>query len=149
VLQEKERFPFSYNSDCRGESAFRPVVGGRELSQPQIPVTLPTYDEAIGRGGITNGNYNEYLLSLLRPEALNVLTIHAEVEGMTCLDLFDRFVCVALSKGITFVPLGSLLQRSAVTDPGVILPGEVPGREGWVACQGPLGGGWRREVGGK
>jgi undecaprenyl phosphate-alpha-L-ara4FN deformylase len=137
VLQEKEQFPFFYNSDCRGESVFRPVVEGSELSQPQIPVTLPTYDEVVGRGGITNGNYNEYLFSLLRPDALNVLTIHAEVEGMVCLGLFDGFVREGLSKGIAFVPLGSLLQHGAVADPGVILPGEIPGRQGWVACQAP------------
>lgn len=146
VLLEKEKFPFSYNSDCRGESIFRPVVEGRELSQLQIPVTLPTYDEVIGRGGITNGAYNEYLLSLLRPDRLNVLTIHAEVEGMACLHLFDRFVCMALSKCISFVPLGSLRQHNTVINPGEIRPGEVPGREGWVACQRPLVGGSREGV---
>lgn len=148
VLREKGKFPFSFNSDCRGEGIFRPVVAGRELSQPQIPVTLPTYDEVIGRGGITDSIYNGYLLSLLRPDRLNVLTIHAEVEGMVCLDLFDRFVHEALSKGITFAPLGSLLEHTPVTDRGVIIPAEVPGREGWVACQGPQGRGSRNEVGG-
>lgn len=140
VLQEKEKFPFFYNSDCRGEGIFRPVVEGRELSQPQVPVTLPTYDEVIGRQGITNRNYNEYVLSLLRPGKLNVLTVHAEVEGMACLGLFDRFVREALFKGVSFVPLGSLLEHEPAMGQGVITPGKVPGREGWVACEGPPGG---------
>jgi undecaprenyl phosphate-alpha-L-ara4FN deformylase len=141
VLQEKERFPFSYNSDCRGESIFRPLVEGRELSQPQIPTTLPTYDEVIGRHGITDQKYNEYLLSLLRPDGHNVLTIHAEVEGMACMNLFDRFVRMAPSRDISFVPLGSLLEDAQVMTARTLTTGEVPGREGWVACQGPLGGG--------
>lgn len=135
VLQEKERFPFSYNSDCRGDATFRPVLEGRELSQPQIPTTLPTYDEVIGRHGITNQNYNEYQLSLLRPDKLNVLTIHAEAEGMVCLNLFDRFVRMAVSRDISLVPLGSLLQDAPAMPTGTITPAEVPGREGWVAYQ--------------
>jgi len=42
ILPEKETFPFRYNSDCRGERIFRPVVAGRRLEQVQIPTTLPT-----------------------------------------------------------------------------------------------------------
>ena len=99
VLEEKARFVFRYNSDCRGDSIFRPVVEGRELPQPQVPVTLPTYDEVIGRNGVSNDNYNEYLLGLLRPGKLNVLTIHAEVEGIVCLHMFEQFVEKALSLG--------------------------------------------------
>lgn len=53
------RFPFEYNSDCRGVSPFYPVVDGKRLGQLQIPVTLPTYDEALGRDGVTNENYND------------------------------------------------------------------------------------------
>jgi hypothetical protein len=49
VLEEKSRLPFAYNSDCRGQGLFYPVVDGRTLTQPQVPVTLPTYDEAIGQ----------------------------------------------------------------------------------------------------
>ena len=65
-LIEKSRFPFSYNSDCRGKSIFYPMVNGQPLSQPQIPVTLPTYDEVIGENGISDYNYNEYILSLIK-----------------------------------------------------------------------------------
>ena len=92
VLEQKSKFLFRYNSDCRGDSIFLPVVNDRTLSQLQIPVTLPTYDEVIGRDGITNENYNEYLLSLITPDKLNVLTIHAEVEGIICEKMFDDFL---------------------------------------------------------
>ncbi len=76
------------------------------MSQPQVPVTLPTYDEVIGRNGVSDDNYNEHMLGLLRPGKLNVLTIHAEVEGIVCLHMFEQFVEKALSLGHRFVPLG-------------------------------------------
>ena len=135
VLEEKARFVFHYNSDCRGDSVFWPIVEGRELPQPQVPVTLPTYDEVIGRNGVSNDNYNEYLLSLLRPGKLNVLTIHAEVEGIVCLSMFEEFLDKAMSQGHRFVPLGEVLQESPQKTTARIVPGKIRGREGWVACQ--------------
>jgi undecaprenyl phosphate-alpha-L-ara4FN deformylase len=135
VLEEKAGFAFHYNSDCRGDSIFRPIVDGRELHQPQVPVTLPTYDEVIGRDGVSNDHYNEYLLGLLRPDQLNVLTVHAEVEGIVCLHMFEQFVKDALSLGHEFVPLGALLQEPPPVGTARIAAGEIHGREGWVACQ--------------
>jgi undecaprenyl phosphate-alpha-L-ara4FN deformylase len=135
VLSEKDKFHFSYNSDCRGESIFYPIVQGHELAQPQIPVTLPTYDEVVGRRGISNNEYNDYLLSLLNPAKLNVLAIHAEVEGIACLNMFGRFLDAARAKGVSFVPLGSLLQECPRIDKALVLPLEIRGRDGWVACQ--------------
>ena len=136
VLQEKNRFPFTYNSDCRGDSIFYPLVEDKTIPQPQIPVTLPTYDEVIGRNGVSNGNYNQVLLDLFGPNKLNVLTIHAEVEGMACLDLFRLFLEEARLKKITFVPLGKILEDAVQIDPAPIVRKTFPGREGWIACQG-------------
>ena len=109
VLMEKNRIPFVYNSDCRGKSIFHPIVDGKKLSQPQIPVTLPTYDEVIGHKGVSAGNYNDYIFSLMNPKELNVLTVHAEVEGIFCAKMFDQFLKKAQSEGISFVPLGTFL----------------------------------------
>ena len=135
VLLKKADFPFAYNSDCRGRSIFYPVVAGKTLSQPQIPVTLPTYDEAVGRGGVDDGNFNEYILSLINAARLNVLTIHAEVEGIKYLNMFDRFLKSARSMDADLVPLGSLLNSSQPIETAAIEPREISGREGWVACQ--------------
>lgn len=134
VLKEKSRLPFVYNSDCRGHSLFYPVVDGRVLTQPQVPVTLPTYDEAVGRHGITARTFNDHLFSLVRPDRLNVLTIHAEVEGGICHDFFEQFVTTARSRGISFVPLSALLKTEPI-EPGFMSRGEVAGREGWLSCQ--------------
>jgi undecaprenyl phosphate-alpha-L-ara4FN deformylase len=135
VLKEKLKFPFVYNSDCRGESIFYPLVDGEALPQPQIPVTLPTYDEFIGRRGISDLNYNESVLSLLRPEKLNTLTVHAEVEGIRAFHLFHRFLKTAADKGITFAPFGDLLRDHPPSHSSAVVPKEIAGREGWVACQ--------------
>jgi undecaprenyl phosphate-alpha-L-ara4FN deformylase len=137
MLLQKERFPFRYNSDCRGDSAFVPVVNGLRLKQPQLPVTLPTYDEVIGSNGISNDNYNEFILSKVRADRLNVLTIHAEVEGIVCKGLFDDFLCQARNKNIDIVPLRLLLEPDALPDGG-IEPRVLPGREGWIAFQKTL-----------
>jgi undecaprenyl phosphate-alpha-L-ara4FN deformylase len=135
VLLEKEKFPFHYNSDCRGRSIFYPNVDGKELSQPQIPVTLPTYDEVIGRQGVSALNYNEYILSLVKPEGLNVLTVHAEVEGISHAKMFNRFLKKARSKGVTFVPLGTFLQEKIHVEKSSIKRGKIHGRDGWISIQ--------------
>ncbi|TVM02958.1 MAG: 4-deoxy-4-formamido-L-arabinose-phosphoundecaprenol deformylase [Candidatus Brocadia sp. WS118] len=135
VLLAKAEFPFVYNSDCRGSSIFRPVVDGKTLSQPQIPVTMPTYDEAIGKNGITPDNYNESMLSQVKPGGLNVLTIHAEVEGIACAMLFADFLEAAKERDISFVPLGELLKEAGHIASGMITKTPFPGREGWVSCQ--------------
>lgn len=135
VLKEKDRFAFRYNSDCRGDSIFLPCVEGRAVAQPQIPVTLPTYDEMIGRDGVNDENYNERLLALCRPDGLNVLTIHAEVEGIARRDMFARFVERATASGARFVSLEELLRGSPPPEQGTMIRREIPGREGWVACQ--------------
>lgn len=135
VLIEKEFFPFQYNSDCRGKSLFIPEVGEAPLSQPQIPVTLPTYDEIIGRNGITDINYNEYILDQIRPDQLNVYTIHAEVEGFSRMPLFHQFLHAADERGIEFVPLSHLLKRNEALPSSKLSCGSIPGREGWGAVQ--------------
>jgi undecaprenyl phosphate-alpha-L-ara4FN deformylase len=137
VLLQKLDFPFAFNSDCRGKSIFEPVVAGRVLPQVQIPTTLPTYDEVIGRNGIHDENYNEFLLQQLRPGCLNTLTIHAEAEGIGCRRQFDEFLKLATQRNVNFVSLGQLLKGERAPLPrGSIVAGSIPGREGWISCQG-------------
>jgi undecaprenyl phosphate-alpha-L-ara4FN deformylase len=136
VLIEKNKFPFKYNSDCRGRDIFFPVVNGKTFNQPQIPVTLPTYDEIIGRKGISDDNYNEYILSLIKSDVLNVLTIHAEVEGIAKFQLFSDFIRTLDKKGGTFITLGTLLSEGKISKYAELLNERTTGREGWVTIQG-------------
>jgi undecaprenyl phosphate-alpha-L-ara4FN deformylase len=136
VLLAREEFKFHFNSDCRGTSIFYPMVDEKVLSTPQIPNTLPTYDEVIGVNGITNENYNEFLKDQLRPGELNVLTIHAEAEGITLAEMFENFLDDAMKQGWEIVPLGKLLLREAADIPtGEICKEVITGREGWVSMQ--------------
>ncbi len=138
LLLEKAKFPFRYNSDCRGTSIFRPVVDGQALEQIQVPVTMPTYDEVLGRNGVTDDNYNEYMLQQLKPGQLNVLTIHAEAEGGKCLKMFDDFIVKAKERGWQFVPLGELAAENPDPPKGKIVQEPFPGREGWLGQQAGL-----------
>jgi undecaprenyl phosphate-alpha-L-ara4FN deformylase len=136
ALEVKQDLGFAYNSDCRGDSLFVPVVEGRELA-PQVPVTLPTYDEIIGRHGLTDQYYNGAVLDAIRPGQLNVYTVHAEVEGIARAQLFDELLGSARARGIEFVPLQQLLQNvdTASLPRDRIQRRQLPGREGWVSWQ--------------
>jgi undecaprenyl phosphate-alpha-L-ara4FN deformylase len=135
VLEVKDKFSFTYNSDTRGSHIFFPIVKDKVLTRPQIPVTLPTYDEIIGCHGMNQANYNEYLLSLIKPGQLNVLTIHAEAEGIHCLDLFEAFIKKVLDRKIHIIPLGSFLKKFSSIDVSKVIEKEITGRHGKVAVQ--------------
>ena len=134
ALEAFERFPFRFNADCRGRSAFRPLIGGRLLDRVQVPTTLPTYDELIGVT-CTPATYNGYLLERILPARLNVLTIHAEAEGISCLSLFRDFLDRARRHDMAFMPLGRVLAETEKIGESEILTGAVAGRQGWVSCQ--------------
>lgn len=137
ALAVKEEFHFRYGSDCRGSAMFLPVVEGKRLSTPQIPLNMPTYDEMLGRNGVTRENYNERLLATANPDGFNLLTIHAEAEGGSCADLFDDFLSMAKSRGVEFCAPGDLLPQDPLQalPSGRIEKGVLPGREGWMALQ--------------
>jgi undecaprenyl phosphate-alpha-L-ara4FN deformylase len=64
-----------------------------------------------------------------------VLTIHAEVEGISCLPLFHAFLDKARQRDIVFEPLGHTLSQGEKIAESAIRKSAVAGREGWVACQ--------------
>jgi undecaprenyl phosphate-alpha-L-ara4FN deformylase len=135
ALLAKQQHPFTYNSDCRGNEIFLPIVDGKPLTQPQVPTTLPTYDEIIGRDGITDENYNQRLIELINPAGLNVLTIHAEVEGIVCKEMFAKFIKLCKDRNYKLVPLGELVESSGTLPLRKIIKGSLPGRSGWISLQ--------------
>jgi len=137
ALHALDQFPFRFESDCRGHSLFRPLVDGRLISHAQVPTTLPTYDELIGLKCIPE-TYNEYLLNMIRPDRLNVLTIHAEAEGISCLPLFQDFLDKARQRDIVFEPLGDILSQTGKIVESGVHKSAVAGRDGWLACQDGL-----------
>ncbi|MCL2458258.1 MAG: 4-deoxy-4-formamido-L-arabinose-phosphoundecaprenol deformylase [Desulfobulbus sp.] len=134
ALAVLDQFAFRFQSDCRGWTPFRPVVQQQRFKHVQVPTTLPTYDELIG-AACTPKDYNEHLLALIQPDRCNVLTIHAEVEGIGCLELFADFLEKAKQRGIAFEPLGQTLARTSAIPEAGIAPQTVAGRDGWLAWQ--------------
>jgi undecaprenyl phosphate-alpha-L-ara4FN deformylase len=135
VLDVERRFPFAFNSDCRGRSIFVPRAVGARRMQPQVPVTLPTFDEMVGRNGITPAAFYRQLFGRMHPRDLNVLAIHAEVEGIGQRPEFERYLDRAAREGWSFVPLGALAADAGAAPHASIERGAIPGRQGWVAQQ--------------
>ena len=133
ALAAKAAWPFVYNSDCRGTACFKP--DGRDDWAPQVPVTLPTYDELAGRAGWSDANYNRRLLDMFRPDALNVLCLHAEVEGLARASLFEDFLAQARDRGLSFSRLDEILAARKPLPAAGLVQRAVPGREGLLACQ--------------
>jgi undecaprenyl phosphate-alpha-L-ara4FN deformylase len=129
-----------YRSDTRGIAPYRCVVDGRVLATPEIPTTLPTLDEVMGRPDLSDDSaVREFYLGLCKPDALNVHTIHAETEGMGQLENFTALIRALKERGATFVQLREVawrLNRAELSACEVIRT-TLPGRAGWISSQGP------------
>jgi undecaprenyl phosphate-alpha-L-ara4FN deformylase len=135
VIEAKEAFGFRYNSDCRGQNLFRPILAEGGLAAPQIPVDLPTFDEVVGPV-VAAKDFNAFILDRFKPENLNVYTIHAEVEGILMANDFRQLLADARQRDIRFTPLGNLLPETLATLPtGRVVRGNLDGREGWLGVQ--------------
>jgi len=138
-LQAYDEAMFLYGSDCRGQTPFFPKIQGQVFQTLQIPTTLPTLDELLGRPEYPLESLADHYISLLAPNKLNVLTIHAELEGMLYKGWFESFIKTCQAKGVEFVLLGNIA-RSLLKDPGHIpvcdlVQGEMDGRSGTLAVQ--------------
>jgi undecaprenyl phosphate-alpha-L-ara4FN deformylase len=127
---------FAYRSDTRGSYPYRPAAAGRVFDVPEIPTTLPTLDETYGDVSRDPAQLADYYARLLRRDALNVHTIHAELEGGPYLGILESFLDRV--RGARFVRL----RDEAVALAGCTLPvctvreGRLPGRAMPVALQG-------------
>jgi undecaprenyl phosphate-alpha-L-ara4FN deformylase len=136
VVEAKELFAFTYNSDCRGTGPFRPKLADGGAGTPQIPVSLPTFDEVIGIKVREHG-FNDYILHSVRAcRGVPVYTIHAEVEGVSRVALFADLLEKAGHEGIRFCPLRDLLPLDPTELPcGGIELRPFPGREGTLGVR--------------
>ncbi|HKJ08473.1 MAG TPA: polysaccharide deacetylase family protein [Gammaproteobacteria bacterium] len=139
-LQAYDGAGFLYGSDARGSEAFFPCADGRRYRTLQIPTTLPTLDELLGRPEYPETQLVRHYLDMLSDTRLNVLTAHAEIEGMVKLDLFEDLLRQAHAAGVGFVRLDRYA-AARLASPGDIpacelVPGAVDGRSGTLAVQG-------------
>ena len=140
ALALQEQFRFDYASDTRGTGPFLPHMGGRTFNVPQLPTTLPTLDELVGVGGITVKNVAEHVLKFTEhsPEHGHVYTLHAELEGMALMPVFEKLLAGWQSQGYELVATRDLmaqLDRKHLPIHEIVM-GEIPGRSGKLALQG-------------
>jgi undecaprenyl phosphate-alpha-L-ara4FN deformylase len=128
-----------YASDSRGTHPFYPRVEGIVYKTLQIPTTLPTLDELLGRPEYPESRLASHYTSLLRQNGPNVLTIHAELEGMRHLSLFRAFLDELKRHPVKIVRLDDvardLLQNSRSISVCDLIQGAVEGRSGTLAVQ--------------
>jgi len=140
ALRLTQRLGFEYCSDGRGTHPHLPVWNAELIRCPQLPTTLPTLDELIGVGAVTEDNVAAHLLALTRePRAAgHVFTLHAELEGMRLAPAFNQLLTGWKAQGWALGPTRALyetLQPMALPRCEV-LPAEVPGRSGTLLVQG-------------
>jgi len=130
---------FVYSSDTRGEIPFYPVMGKNRFSVIQIPSTLPTLDEVIGIEGNDPNTLVRYFLGLLKDD-LNILTIHAELEGNRWGAFLELFLKNAMKKGFKFkrlIDIAYILRDEGRLPFCEIIYGTIRGRAGEVSCHSP------------
>jgi peptidoglycan/xylan/chitin deacetylase (PgdA/CDA1 family) len=128
-----------YSSDTRGERPFFPSIGGRTFGTLEIPSTLPTLDELMGRPEYPDAKLAAHLVSLLRTDRLNVFTLHAEIEGMGRRGVFRDFLGACRRAGVEFVRMDEAARAILADRPAVPVCEQVmapiEGRSGLVATQ--------------
>lgn len=138
TLEFQQELGLEYCSDVRGYEPFLPVFEGKNYSVMQIPTTLPTMDEIYGLPGINDDTIPDYWLNRLDKE-WNVITVHTEMEGMSKLEVFDRFLTAAKERGVEFRTLHEYA-AAAKPAPCTVKLGTLPGRAGTLAVQGDNNG---------
>jgi undecaprenyl phosphate-alpha-L-ara4FN deformylase len=134
----QQELGFRYASDTRGRGPFLPLLSQGTATVPQLPTTLPTFDELIGRTDLAVDPV-EHLLALTDAPGTreHVFTLHAELEGGKYLPAFERLLRAWQQRGAQLTDLASYaamldmhnLPRCAV------VAGTVPGRSGTLAVQ--------------
>lgn len=140
ALLALDAMALDYRSDTRGSSPYRCAVNGKVLATPEIPTTLPTLDEVMGRRDLPDSTaLLNFYLGLCKDDALNVHTIHAETEGMGQLESFTALVRALKDRGAKFVQLREVAARldSAELPACEVVRSTLAGRAGWISAQGP------------
>ena len=134
---------FHYASDTRGREPFLPSWEGIEGVCPQLPTTLPTLDELIGRDGLAPDGAAQEVLRLSQQPLPHghVFTLHAELEGMALRPTFRTMLERWRDLGFAFAALGDVhrsLDVQALPRHAIALAA-VPGRSGLLATQAAAG----------
>lgn len=140
LLAAETRLGLRYASDTRGRGPFLPMLLGVHGDCPQVPVTLPTLSELIGRDGVGVDKLHEYVFAesqYVVPHG-HCFAASAEIEGLAMLPVMERLLTMWRGAWGRAGPMRDLLRE---LDPERLPThqigwGEVPGRTGHLAMQG-------------
>jgi undecaprenyl phosphate-alpha-L-ara4FN deformylase len=143
-LELEQEYGLRYASDTRGGPPFFPLLAQGTSSCPQLPTTLPTFDELLGLDGVDESTIADavFLLSAAAAEAqspgdLQVFTLHAELEGMRLLDAFESLLVKWRESGASITRMATIheLAMQRPLPARAVVMGEVAGRSGLLAVQ--------------
>ena len=90
-------------------------------------------DEILGLPGIDDDSIGDVWLKGMDNE-WNVLTVHAEMEGLSKIDVFEKFIVKAKENGTVFYTLADYARDSAPTEQNIRI-GSMTGRAVTLALQ--------------
>jgi peptidoglycan/xylan/chitin deacetylase (PgdA/CDA1 family) len=148
AFRQLDAFGMAYASDGRAAlnedgslaevdiGPHRLAVDGKPLSCVQMPTTLPTLDELLGRtiNGelITTDNIASFLLRLTSTPRDHVYTLHAELEGQKLAPIFEQLLQGWKAQGYRLASMADY--HAGIADAELpVRPmrwGELPGRSG-------------------
>jgi undecaprenyl phosphate-alpha-L-ara4FN deformylase len=143
-LELEREYGLDYASDTRGRAAFLPVLPSGRSSCPQLPTTLPTFDELLGREGVDEGSIAQalYRASEVAPTvahrpSLQVFTLHAELEGGLLIGAFEALLRQWQQAGARISRMADIHRHSLLypLPQQAVTLGSVPGRSGLLAVQ--------------
>lgn len=143
-----EQMGLTYASDGRAElnqdgSLLDPSIGpyrldihGEAGNCLQMPTTLPTFDELLGREingrELNQHNLAEHMLKLSATPRDHVFTLHAELEGQKLAPIFEKLLTGWRQQGYQLISMGDYYQQIKAQQFPVraLRWGAVPGRSG-------------------
>jgi len=153
-LELEAEFGLRYASDTRGGPPFLPALARGASACPQLPTTLPTFDEILGVDGVDESSIAEAVFRLSAAAApasaagtssagasadgLQVFTLHAELEGMLLLGAFESLLVKWRESGASITRMAKI-HEAAMRRPlptRAVVMGEVAGRSGLLAVSG-------------
>jgi undecaprenyl phosphate-alpha-L-ara4FN deformylase len=154
AFAQLDRFGMAYASDGRAmltdngaladpaAGPYRLAAAGKTLSCIQLPTTLPTLDEVLGRtiAGTVVGTSNiaATLLRLTETPRDHVFTLHAELEGQKLAPIFEQLLQGWRAQGYDFASMADyhhqIKDRALPVAP--LRWAELPGRSGELIAAG-------------
>ena len=152
AFREHETAGYAYASDGRAmlnddgslsSAASGPHRLGDSMACIQLPTTLPTLDELLGRtidgSLITSSNIATHLLKLSHGATRDhVYTLHAELEGQKLAPIFEQLLAGWQKQGYQLASMAQYYEKVKDTALPIcpITWGELPGRSGQLIVQG-------------